>query len=329
MPVTLISADCKGEVKVEVSKIYSSITLAEHIELREEGRSIYGLPPPITDRYFAEFSNVEGEIRVLVLGGGPLKRSLEGREITFDKVVRSPQVINIPKPAENADGVLVLQRATSEAASANLRVFAIGPRPDWAVAEMKGTVEHTMDFFSRMVDLPDFKVSISPCGERNAVSTPDIVICTELMADLRDKGLLAAWKPILFHELGHTLMNLWGLPGYNNEDMADEFAVLFLQDKTINPLISYFEKLDSVSEAVMQLVNGSRHTISIQRARNMKAAMANRKDIQDRWYKVLEAHKSKRSFFEPREYRDHICRQPAPSATKPEVLVCPSGELKN
>jgi hypothetical protein len=54
------------------------------------------------------------------------------------------------------------------------------------------------------------------------------VVCSELIADLGEKNLEGAPHPILLYEMAHSLMYLWKLPGYNNEDIADEFATIYL-----------------------------------------------------------------------------------------------------
>lgn len=56
----------------------------------------------------------------------------------------------------------------------------------------------------------------------------------------------------------------------------------------VDAYVKYFEQKDSVSEAALQLVAGSRHTTSIQRARNMKAAMKNMSELHKRWNNLLK-----------------------------------------
>ena len=139
--------------------------------------------------------------------------------------------------------------------------------------------------------MPKFSVQVSPCGTITAFSSPNITICTELIADLVEKKLTAALYPILLHEIAHSALQLWGLPGYDNEDVADEFAAVMLalvSPEYINASIRYLEEKDSIGEAVIQLVEGSRHSLSIQRARNMKNAMKNMNDLQKRWNNLLK-----------------------------------------
>lgn len=143
---------------------------------------------------------------------------------------------------------------------------------------------------------PKITFSSAPCGSVNAMSSPDILVCTELIGDLIHKNLEGALYPILLHELGHSVLKLWGFPGYDNEDIADEFATYILSltpdgRQNIDDYIRWLETHDSVSEAVAQIAIGDRHTISLQRARNIREAMKRPQDIRARWGKMLKAYK--------------------------------------
>jgi hypothetical protein len=86
------------------------------------------------------------------------------------------------------------------------------------------------------------------------------------------------------------------LPGYDNEDVADEFAAMFLAQsapKAIDQCINWLESKDSVAEAVLQLMRGDRHAISIQRARNMKKAAERSSELKKRWNRLLSPYTRK------------------------------------
>ena len=87
------------------------------------------------------------------------------------------------------------------------------------------------DELKRTYIFNDFHISIQRCGKQNAFSdqgTGDITICTELWDSLHKEGLDKAIFFIIFHEMGHTMLDLWGLPLSDNEDAADEFSTIFL-----------------------------------------------------------------------------------------------------
>ena len=114
------------------------------------------------------------------------------------------------------------------------------------------------------------------------------------VADLSERDVSEALYPILLHELAHSILYLWELPGYDNEDMADEFAAMLLakwSPEVLAAYVSWLEQQDSVSEAVAQLSSGGdRHSLSIQRARNIQKILSNPAPVMRRWDKLLAGH---------------------------------------
>lgn len=145
---------------------------------------------------------------------------------------------------------------------------------------------------------PDFDIHVTPCGQPNAFSAPDITLCTELIAQLVAKDRTNALVGIFMHELGHTLLNIWGMPGYDNEDIADEFAaaVLLSDDKSdvggqvLSDMITWFSEHDSKAQAVAILAEGDRHAPSIQRVRNLERIMEAPASVIARWNRMLYQH---------------------------------------
>jgi Putative metallopeptidase len=169
-------------------------------------------------------------------------------------------------------------------------IFRVGTRPEHSVTRIRELLEIPVKSLDAFYVVPKFTNTARPCGTVNAYSMPDIIVCTELLADLFEKQASGAVIPILLHEMGHWLLYLWGLPGYNNEDMADEFAAAFLAKEStelLDDLIKWLESQDSATEALIQLLNGGRHTISIQRARNMRAALSKPDELLARWGRLL------------------------------------------
>ncbi len=145
---------------------------------------------------------------------------------------------------------------------------------------------------------PDFNVHITPCGEANAFSAPDITMCTELLMEMVAKDRGNALAGIFLHELGHTLLNIWGMPGFDNEDIADEFAaVVMLSDDAsdsgavvLSDMITWFSEHNSKAQAMAILVAGDRHAPSIQRVRNLERIMENPAPVIERWNRLLYQH---------------------------------------
>lgn len=111
----------------------------------------------------------------------------------------------------------------------------------------------------------------------------------------RGNSTSIAWT--IFHELGHTLLRLWDYPLWDNEDAADEFAtVLVLQGNnndsrlTLRQAVSEWLSKKSDIEANALLTISDRHSISIQRARNILQWEQNAYDLKRRWFNIFVPH---------------------------------------
>ncbi len=143
----------------------------------------------------------------------------------------------------------------------------------------------------------DFRISLRHCGMENAFSDPrtgSITLCLELLQKLAGQGLNQAGAWIFFHELGHTLLNVWGYPFADNEDVADEFATVFMllaQQQKAALEAAQFWGSDAPTkqrqDALSKLTQDDRHTLSPQRARNIIRWLNQRDALLRRWAKVL------------------------------------------
>lgn len=157
---------------------------------------------------------------------------------------------------------------------------------------------------------PSFDINVRPCGQSNAFSNPNITICSELLLQMAREKAGGALEAIFLHELGHTLLNLWGMPGYDNEDIADEFsAVLTLQqpggEKALDQELEWFSSQSSVAEANNMLAHGDRHALSIQRIRNIQRIIQNPKPVIHRWNRFLYPHMTRTAL-------ESIIKKPGP-----------------
>lgn len=143
----------------------------------------------------------------------------------------------------------------------------------------------------------DIHIDVSFLGDANAFSdfnTGNITISFEILNASAKQGLSGNILFVFFHELGHSLFNLWGLPLGDNEDLADEFAtVILLQhdlDKMAIDAASYWNKQTSRQEALSKIYLDDRHTISPQRARNIIKWINNKPALLRRWQTILMPH---------------------------------------
>ncbi len=288
---TLLSSNASAQVSVEVSPVYSAVHYANSRQLLPGDMEIVELRwTPNNDQYKATIQTRGGPLHLLAIDRRDIMANNPKPTALLDRFVLRRTFIDLPGLPSQQGVALVLLNDTQVAVHLNMNVFRIGKRSSAIVAKIREGLEVPIKSLDRVYVLPKFKVHVRPCASANAFSNPDIVICTELLAELTEKNVSEAVVPILLHEMAHSLLYLWGLPGYDNEDIADEFAAALLAKyipSYVNAYIRWLESNDSVTEAVVQLVNGDRHTISIQRARNMKAALAKPDELLRRWSKLL------------------------------------------
>ena len=166
--------------------------------------------------------------------------------------------------------------------------------------------ENTKKLFSKMYtslkkDLifPDFNIYVEPCGNANASSetvTGNIYFCSEMMDLLAKNNNEKAFLGIFLHEVGHSLLGLWGIPGNNNEDIADEFSTYMMMSAGPNgyayldATLQFWQNRNSAAEALNMLKNGDRHSLSIQRMRNIRENMLTGEAFIKRWNRLIYEH---------------------------------------
>lgn len=161
-------------------------------------------------------------------------------------------------------------------------------------------LEHTLGTLysvaHKIFDLPEFNVRVTPCNEVNAYSerdTGNITICSEFVSAYSNKPSILTWT--FMHELGHTALGLWGIPGSENEDMADEFATALLLRATDGPrmvmqAMEFFQSSNPYAEAQNMIQRGDRHSLSIQRVRNVQGWLLEPVRVTTKWNNLLYPH---------------------------------------
>ena len=166
--------------------------------------------------------------------------------------------------------------------------------------------ENTKNLFTKMYSslkkdliFPDFNIYVEPCGNANASSetvTGNIYFCSEMMDLLAKNNNEKAFLGIFLHEVGHSLLGLWGIPGNNNEDIADEFSTYMMMSAGPNgyayldATLQFWQNRNSAAEALNMLKNGDRHSLSIQRMRNIRENMLTGEAFIKRWNRLIYEH---------------------------------------
>ncbi len=288
-----------AQVSVYVSPDYSAVHHRWSGALGPGQTTFVSLPDnPYHDRYLASVNAPGGTVRLVVFDNRDIGRQDAKQTFLLDKTVDSSLQIGLPAIPSARGITLVIKNVGQSSVVTTATVFRVGRRPPEIVNQLHEYIEMPIKALDAFYVLPQFVLTVKPCGTVNAFSSPDIVICTELIADLADRDLSEALHAVVLHEVAHSLLFLWKLPGHDSEDMADGFVAAFLgheASESLEALIKYLEAQDSIQEAVVQLVNGDRHTVSVQRARNLKAGLATQEDLIARWGRLLApyARKSK------------------------------------
>lgn len=158
---------------------------------------------------------------------------------------------------------------------------------------------------SKKFDVPEFDIALKPCGMVNAYSSDkggNITLCSELFFQLYAERLQGAVEAVLDHELAHTLLNLWGLPNYDNEETADEFALVMLfwegHQQSALDWIKFYGKSDPYAQARNQIQYGDRHPLSVQRIRNIERILHDPQPVIERWNRLAYPHLSRQGLQE-------------------------------
>jgi hypothetical protein len=284
------ATDAAAQYTLDVSNVYVSIERVVPNTTLRPGET-FALPKKFalkrTDlAYWLDVKVDKGALlRLRVFAADKLNNhtSLLEREFTESTVVIFPP--------STVDLSFTLTNNGSHTTDVSAILTLVGAYEAEAVAQYRHLLEVPLKALDVDYDLPDINVSVKPCGTSDASSRRnDVVICSELLAELHGRHLDGALSSILLHEVAHTLLNVWGLPGYENEELADEFAAVRERDSHgLAAFTGWLGQQDSTSEALEQLLNGDRHPISIQRSRNIKAASEN-PQLLERWERLLSPH---------------------------------------
>lgn len=285
------SQGASAQIEVVVDQEFHAIHYVQRHELAPGEVVSVQLPLTATGDRFVAMTTFRGQgLRIKVLDGSDVKTLNPKAVLLLNAALAFGVPASIGQPPSTDGLVAVISNQSTSLIVANIRIDRVGTRSRQIRSEIRDWIAIPLDALAAVYRLPKLTVTVRPCGEMNAFSSPNIVICSELIADLGEKKALNALYPILLHELAHSLLFVWNLPGYDNEDMADEFAAMFLA--TLSPefladYIRWLETHDSATEAIVQMIVGSRHSISIQRARNMRRIASSPDQTIARWAKLL------------------------------------------
>ncbi|MDH1676358.1 DUF4344 domain-containing metallopeptidase [Comamonas aquatica] len=289
---TIYYSSAISEVKVFVDPLYRATESAGSFKVNPGDVIPFELFRNDFEDEYEVFYKKNGLLDILVASENDIKRgsmpSLLNKQLP-NNVGR--QELGIKK--SGGDALLIFKNKSNRVVDAFIRIDRVGTRPERVRNEIKKIVSIPFNGFGAIYEMPKINVYVMPCGEVNAYSTPDIFICTELIADLVEKGTIDALFPIILHELAHSLMFIWKIGDYKDEDMADDFATALVSiaiPESINALVDWFDKMDKKSEDILKTKINSRHSLSKKRAENARKMLKNPGDSVKKWGILLQPH---------------------------------------
>jgi hypothetical protein len=288
------ASDASAEIVIVVAPEYRAIHYSASVKLKPGQIEVIDLHLNEAGDSYVVFTRTRSLSALLVV--------LDGRDRASNNLAPSPILnqslsgqmsFNIARPPSKEGLIVVLANRSNSDIEVAIRIDRVGIRTPEIRDRVRDWVAIPFEALNSVYRLPAITITVRPCGQINAFSAPDIVICSELIADLIERNLANALHPILLHELAHSVLNIWNLPGYDNEDIADEFVAVLLAKlapEILGDYIRWLERNDSIAEAVVQLVSGGRHTISVQRARNMQRIMRDPEPVMRRWNNLLSPY---------------------------------------
>jgi hypothetical protein len=199
--------------------------------------------------------------------------------------------LSFAAPETDVYYIVLDNRRALFARHAGLYVYKVSDAPNEWTNEVRTVIEGRYNGLKKLFIFPDFDISVAPCGIPNAHSNPNISICSELIEAMQAAGAPEAERFAFLHEVAHSLLYLWNYPDFDNEDSADQFAtvmlMLFHQESSALQAAQWWAAQDSLPEERAHLIFSDRHSLSIQRARNILDWLNRKDDLERRWLHVL------------------------------------------
>ncbi len=245
------------------------------------------------------YGGLSNDIKIWFLDGDNFMSFIKGKQFSYYRnasgSIRNSSTFKFQISNHN-DYVLVLDNRDSIFSSkqVTIDISALYSRPSQTHIDQKKNIEGMYAAIKKIFIFRDFNVYMKNCGEINMYSNPNITICNEYLDDLVDKGLDQVFAFAYLHELGHSLLYLWGSPFYKDEDVVDQFAAIFvIMANTREPILQAarnFTMSNSLAEAKYKLKHNSPHSLSIQRARNLIEWLNNSDELVKKWQNVFVPH---------------------------------------
>jgi hypothetical protein len=149
-------------------------------------------------------------------------------------------------------------------------------------------------------DTGHLDILIVRCRSANAYATStQILVCLEYVDQLRSElsGNNETYSTLmlftLMHEVGHILLHSWHLPGRQDEEYIDEFAMvlmmMFNQTQKMDAVADYFDDKSAGTADSRMYPAGNHHPSYDLRAKNIRRWLKN-PEFAHNWQKYTVSH---------------------------------------
>lgn len=245
--------------------------------------------------------NTEGKLDVLLINEADYRAFPKINAPLFKSHVSDELGFSIKIPKTGAYYLVIDNRNGDKEHAFTMTVTASndGHTVTAGMEEAHRQLETIEDNLRKSFVFDDIKFKIAQCGTANAFNIGDdtVVLCLEIGARLMQLSDERKARDILIfaliHEVGHVLLNQWGYPFYNNEELVDEFTtallVMFNQGEKARAPAEYFSQLSPDEELKLKRAQFDRHPLSIQRGRNIIKWLED-PELVLRWQKIFVPH---------------------------------------
>ena len=283
--IILFSAFQYGFGQIQVSEIFSEIMVTREITTHSRRISEISIPVPNPeDTYYLQVKGT-GESNLVIRFSPTFKDRFDTIRVDttraknefIDRRNSEAQFKIKPEPFDDSIKVLILNRGYTDA-SVNFLAVRFGIRDSGVTNQIKSYVWNLVNAFAAFYKF-DSPITIRPCYEANAFYMDTIIVCGELISELFRTNRFEAINFIIYHEIGHYVMKEYGLPGFDNEDLADEFALVFLgqhDKKGMEKSLEYFSAMkESIEDQVILKIYGlNDHPLSSERIIRIKRKLS-------------------------------------------------------
>jgi len=246
--------------------------------------------------------NAEGKLNVLLINEADFKAFPKIKTPLFKGQTSGEFGFSIKVPKTGAYYLVLDNRDGDQAHAFSMTVTASNKNGDTVTTGMNEAhrqLEKFEESLRKYFIFDDITFKIGKCGTANAFydGNDTVVLCLELGAQLLLLGDEDKARDVLIfaliHEMGHVLLNQWGYPFYNNEELVDEFTtallLMFNQGEKARSPAELFSKLSPDKELELKRTQFDRHPLSIQRGRNIIKWLED-PELVLRWQKIFVPH---------------------------------------